>query len=204
MGRSNKMGKITIKWGKEKYEIELPVDDDAFDLLQGQLFGLTNVPPERQKIIAKGKMIKDSNAVKNIQAGATVMLMGSADALPTGPSKPVIFQEDLTDFQKADLMPGLNAPGLKNLQNTCYMNSVVQCLKGCTELKEAVKMYSRSPQPNSDLKHALTKQLGDLFQDMDMSAESFAPASFLQALHAAFPIFAERNQGYILSHVFYV
>jgi len=31
------------------------------------------------------------------------MMMGTADPLPTGPSKPVIFEEDLTTEQKTQL-----------------------------------------------------------------------------------------------------
>jgi len=57
----------------------------------------------------------------------------------------MVFVEDMTQEEKAaalKLKTGKAIPaGLENLGNTCYMNSVVQCLKRVNELKDHLKDY---------------------------------------------------------------
>ena len=46
--------KVNIKWGKELYSgIELSTDEPPL-VFKAQLFALTGVQPERQKIMVKG------------------------------------------------------------------------------------------------------------------------------------------------------
>lgn len=48
-----------MKWGKENYpDVELNSDEQPI-LFKAQLFALTGVQPERQKVMAKGKVIPD-------------------------------------------------------------------------------------------------------------------------------------------------
>ena len=44
---------VTIKWGKEKFPNVTLDTSEPPEVLRGQIFALTNVPPERQKIMAK-------------------------------------------------------------------------------------------------------------------------------------------------------
>lgn len=49
---------MNVKWGKEKFEgVELNTDESV-EVFQAQLFALSGVPPQRQKIMAKGKAMK--------------------------------------------------------------------------------------------------------------------------------------------------
>ena len=46
-----------MKWGKESYDVDI-VAADGVDVLRAQIFALTSVPTDRQKLLFKGKMIK--------------------------------------------------------------------------------------------------------------------------------------------------
>ena len=51
--------KLNVKWGKQKFEVELDTAAPV-ELFKAQLFALTQVPPERQKIMGvKGGSLKD-------------------------------------------------------------------------------------------------------------------------------------------------
>ncbi|CAG5096556.1 Oidioi.mRNA.OKI2018_I69.XSR.g14675.t1.cds [Oikopleura dioica] len=176
---------VNIKWGKEKFNDITVNTDEAPEIFKAQLFALTNVPPERQKIMIKGGVLKDSwdNFQGKLKNGAMIMLMGSADPLPEKPKELPRFMEDMAD---AEMNQVAKIPvGIENLGNTCYLNSVIQCLRVIPELKTALQEYSQSD--------AFVKQLKDLWNSLDNSPEAAKPIAFLLVLHANFPIFAERG-----------
>lgn len=50
-----------MKWGKELFnDIEVNTDEDPM-LFKAQLFELTGVNPERQKVMIKGIILKDAD-----------------------------------------------------------------------------------------------------------------------------------------------
>jgi ubiquitin carboxyl-terminal hydrolase 14 len=52
------MVKITLKWGREKFDnIELNEDEDFLDL-KAKVYAATCVPIEKQKLIYKGSVLK--------------------------------------------------------------------------------------------------------------------------------------------------
>lgn len=52
---------MKVKWGKEIYpDIELNTEEPPL-LFKAQLFALTGVQPERQKVMVKGVTLKDSD-----------------------------------------------------------------------------------------------------------------------------------------------
>lgn len=89
---------VKVKWGKEKYDVAVNTDE-APEIFKAQLFALTNVPLERQKIMIKGGVLKESweNFQSKMKNGAMIMLMGSADPLPEKPKELPKFVEDMTE-----------------------------------------------------------------------------------------------------------
>ena len=49
---------VNIKWGKERFsDVECNTDESP-ELFKAQLFALSGVPPDRQKVMIKGAVIK--------------------------------------------------------------------------------------------------------------------------------------------------
>lgn len=68
---------VNVKWQKEKYVVEV----DTFVpplLFKTQLFTLTQVLPERQKVVVAGRTLGDETWDGiNIKENMTIMMMGS-------------------------------------------------------------------------------------------------------------------------------
>ena len=80
----------------------------------------------------KGKVLKDDDdwSKLGLKDGMTVMMMGTAEGKELKePNKPIKFLEDMTAVERAHALNESEAvvipPGLENICNTCYMNSVV-------------------------------------------------------------------------------
>jgi ubiquitin carboxyl-terminal hydrolase 14 len=72
---------VAVKWQKELFK-DLEVDTTEPPLVfKMQLYSLTGVPPERQKILVKGGQLKDDGdwAKIALKEGQTLMLMGTAE-----------------------------------------------------------------------------------------------------------------------------
>jgi len=187
--------KIKVKWGKETFsDIEVNTDEDPV-LFKAQLFTLTGVQPERQKVMVKGVTLKD-NEWGNIKLkdGITVLLMGSKEEdVPSEPAQKPVFVEDMNEDELASAMDF--PAGLTNLGNTCYMNATIQCLKTVPELCEALQVYKGDVSLSGGmLAGSVTSALRDLYQAMDRgSGSAIPPFILLQVLHTAFPRFAEKS-----------
>ena len=178
-----------------------------------QLYSLTGVEPDRQKVLIKGGQLKDDTELSTLNAkpGQTFMMMGTASvdaAVITAPKEKVKFMEDMTDAEVAKLEGAIPA-GLQNLGNTCYLNSTLQVLRSVPELQEDLAVYKPSP-ANGDANSLqnlsqfglggigsstdLTASLRDLYKQMSETQEGFPPLMFLNALRTAFPQFAQRSK----------
>lgn len=170
---------------------------------KSMLYSLTNVPVAGQKVMIKGKMVKDDDPMSKfgLKNGATVMLMGSAEGVKLKePEKPIVFLEDMTPEERARALNQAQAvvlsPGLENLGNTCYMASTVQILKRVNELKAALNNLKTNPQTaaamDGDSHWALSAS--QLMNDLESKENSFAPYQFVQTMRQTYPIFDEKNE----------
>ncbi|XP_071483761.1 ubiquitin carboxyl-terminal hydrolase 14-like [Diadema antillarum] len=186
---------INIKWGKEKFT-DVPCNTDEPPMvLKAQVFTLSGVYPERQKIMLKGQVLKEEWGNFKLKDGITLLMMGSADALPQAPEQKTVFMEDMTEEQLASAM---ELPcGLNNLGNTCYLNATLQCLRSVPELREQLKSFDGKINPglaSAAPAESLTAAIRDLYGAMDKTSEAFPPILLLQLLHLAFPHFAEKTE----------
>eukprot|EP01135_Chromosphaera_perkinsii_P010057 Nk52_evm1s2002 gene=Nk52_evmTU1s2002 len=188
--------KVKVKWGKQKFdEVELNTGEPPI-VFKSQLFTLTGVEPERQKVMTKGGVLKDDSdwAKLNIKPGHTFMLMGTpGDKVPDAPTEKTVFMEDMNERQLA--MASDLPPGLVNVGNTCYMSASIQCLKAIPELKKEIMKYPINSGGNDDLSHRLTVKSRDLFQLLAMGKGAIQPTQFVNELRISFPQFNQTGPG---------
>ena len=185
--------KVSVKHQRSVYpDLELDMSQPP-EIFKAMLFSLTGVPIERQKVMVKGGLLKDDWGKLKIKEGATLIMMGSAEAkpLPTFDDEPKEDPKDI-DMDEHEEEPA-HGNGLSNLGNTCYMNSTIQCLYSIDELKAALQMYSSTS--TLDPSAALTMEAKNLFSRLDKSDDSVAPDGFLNALRVKYPQFAQQGAG---------
>ncbi|OAQ78482.1 ubiquitin C-terminal hydrolase [Purpureocillium lilacinum] len=195
---------VVVKHQGKKYDVEVDPSSTGEDF-KLQIFSLTNVEPERQKILIKGGQLKDDADMGKLglKAGQAIMMMGtpgSGASQLVRPKDQVKFVEDMTEAEQAQQV-GATPAGLVNLGNTCYLNSTLQTLRSIPELQTALTEYT----PSSTGFMAgmsqmdLAAQLSGLYTKMSQTQEAFPPMNFLSALRVVFPQFAEKaksNNGY--------
>lgn len=192
---------VNIKNSGKTYPVEVDLTEPGLTF-KLQIFSLTNIPPERQKVLLKGGQLKDDSDLNkfNLKSNQTIMVLGTPDntILNDKPKEAIKFLEDNAknggDISKLDNNP----LGLVNLGNTCYLNSSLQTLNKIEELKEDLIKYERPASPS--LEDKLVFNLKELFNRLNnnpLSENSITPLNFLSNLRLNLPQFNERsNEGF--------
>ena len=199
------MVELLVKWGKESYQFSYD-PAGGYSQLTSTLEEKTNVPVDRMKLMAKSKglwkgVLKPDTVVDWDKAAAAtngaplnVLLMGSAAKL-TGPTKKTVFLEDLPPEEVAKVA---EPAGLNNLGNTCYLNSVVQCLRAIPSLRNGMATVASdsAPSANSNSSNAnpahriLIQALQRTLEQLDRQTDAVSPFPLVQATKLSFPQFA--------------
>lgn len=186
---------LHVKWGKEA--IELKFDPKAnVKGLKAELSEKTNVPEDRMKLMAKSKglwkgVLKDDFDLTSLDWSKPkppihIMLMGSAAKLD-GPKTKTVFVEDLPPEEIAKVQ---EPSGLVNLGNTCYLNSVVQCLRVVPQMRKGLAAHTpRESNPNE----LFLGSLNQTYQSLDRQPNAFQPTALVSVTKMAFPQFAQRG-----------
>ena len=210
---------IKVKHQGKIHEVQVNTDSTGEEL-KLQLYSMTNVEPDNQKILAK-KMVKDDTPLSSLglKNGMTITLLGNPSAemqsVLEAPKEKMKFREDMTEAELAQ-QEGATPAGLQNTGNTCYANATLQTLRSIPELQEELQRYSAatassSSGPASSLFSAeqlaqrgigglgsgndLTSALKDLYKQMGETQQGFPPIMFLTALRQNFPQFAEKAKN---------
>ena len=135
---------ITLKYNKTLFSEVVLDPSQSLSSFKNEIFSLTKVPPDRQKLMCKGVWIgilKDTIDLKtlNLRDGIQITLIGAADTV-TAPTNKIQFVEDLNEEEKA-LKGTVGPSGLVNLGNTCYMNSTIECFRHMPEIREVTFIY---------------------------------------------------------------
>eukprot|EP01084_Bolivina_argentea_P093442 168054_1 len=189
------MSKVTIKYGKKKHKNIEVKPTDTFDDIQGIIFSLTQVTPDRQKIIIGGKKLENDDDVKKlIKNKILITVMGTntnKSVINSTNTTTVKFLDDMSIADKQKHLAEL-PPGLYNLGNTCYLNSCIQCIKSVDELKDNLKNKIHTTNTNDN--NNMVNKLGQLMIKLDTNSDAVIPQEFVQYFRGAFPRFASRNE----------
>ncbi|SCU99038.1 LADA_0H17150g1_1 [Lachancea dasiensis] len=187
---------FSVKHAGKVYPLSLHEDAKGSDL-QLKVEELTQVPQLRQKYMIKGGLNEGTSLKALIKNGQIIMVLGTPDAnLVNKPQKESQFIEDLdasAQIQHLSQMPS----GLKNLGNTCYMNSTIQALYQITPLRDEVLAFQvPTPNPSVEGPHfQLVSELKRCFQSLKSKREeSVTPMLLLAMLRKCYPQFAERDE----------
>ena len=191
--------RVGVRWGKTLLDLDVDLDAPGA-VVKAQLCSLTGVPVDRIKLtgLRGGKPLVDDVDAREAgfeeiaRRGKRLLMFGST-TIVEAPAEATTFVEDLPEGEReAAAAGGAFAPGLVNLGNTCYANSVLQCLHACVGLREALVGYDGSGGGGGGTA-ALASALRELFGEVGRARREVMPVRFLNVLRQMHPQFAQHG-----------
>ena len=192
--------KIKVRWNKNYFSIDKSTIRTVADL-KSEIQKRSQVQTDEQKMIFKGKVLKDEENMDIFPGNACITMLGAAPKESQSIKPEVTFVEDLTQEQKMQILREKGEEivfGLNNLGNTCYLNSTIQCLGRVKELRESLKEYAtQNPNASSALNPAnkLTYAWGSTYKSLDTATDPVTPMQLVKVIREINPMFAEVDHG---------
>ena len=192
--------KIKVRWNKNYFSLDKTSLKTIADL-KTEIQKRSQVQTDEQKMIFKGKVLKDEELLEIFPDSACITMLGAAPKEARALKPDVTFVEDLTQEQKMQILREKGEEivfGLNNLGNTCYLNSTVQCLGRVPELRQSLKDYTtQNPNDFSSINPAkkLTYAWGSTYKLLDSATEPVTPMLLVKVIREINPMFAESEHG---------
>ena len=192
---------IKVRWNKAYFSVDNTHLNTILDL-KNEMQKHSQVQADEQLLILKGKVLQDTDNISIVPPDSLITMLGASAKGPERQVKPEItFEEDLTHEQRMQILREKGEEivfGLKNLGNTCYLNSTIQCMGRIPELRKALKNYT-TQNPNAynslDLSKKLTYAWGSTYYNLDTATEACSPTRLVQTIREINPMFAEAERG---------
>lgn len=187
---------VVVRHQGKKYDIDVDVSEPG-SIFKFQVYSVTGVQPENQKILIKGKQVKDDTDMSSLglKPAQAIMVLGQPGAAPTRLQAPTAKPTFLEDMSGADAAGGnlqIAPGGLVNLGNTCYLNASLQAMRSLPELQDS--LVNRYQEDTAETSQMLALNMKKVFTQMASSYATYSPDSFLATVRMLNPRFAERSR----------
>ncbi|ORM39947.1 Ubiquitin carboxyl-terminal hydrolase 7 [Babesia sp. Xinjiang] len=200
MGDSGSTIRVQVKWmGKQFNDLELNLDA-PLELFKAQMFSLTGVPPDRQKLMYKG-LLSDSVDLRKTALcnGAKIMMIGTAEKLVER-DEPVRFYEFISAEERSEIFKSVKTRripiGLVNLGNTCYFNAVFQFLLPVRDLWDSIDLLSaRETVDSKQDQYKFARSLVEMRHNLPNTLSRYIPMAQIQLLRKVNPLFSRTDES---------